>query len=66
LTDEQNKIGIVIKRVKTWLAEKLGKSYNMVNGYVQNRKQPSLDVLHKIVSILDSDVRELIVSSKND
>jgi transcriptional regulator with XRE-family HTH domain len=51
---------------QTWLAEKLGKSYNMVNGYVQNRKQPSLDVLNKIASILDIDVRELIVSSKND
>ena len=23
--------------IQTWLAEKLGKSYNMVNGYVQNR-----------------------------
>jgi len=27
-----------VKGIKqTWLAEKLGKSYNMVNGYVQNR-----------------------------
>ena len=23
---------------QTWLAEKLGKSYNMVKGYVQNRQ----------------------------
>ena len=38
---------------QTWLAEKLDKSYNMVNGYVQNRKQPSLEVLYKIASILD-------------
>ena len=30
---------------QTWLAEKLGKSYNMVNGYVQNRQQPRLVAL---------------------
>jgi hypothetical protein len=30
---------------QTWLAEKLGKSFNMVNAYVCNRKQPSLEVM---------------------
>lgn len=49
---------------QTWLAEKLGKSYNMVNGYVQNRQQPRLEVLMKIANILDIDVKELIISSK--
>jgi putative transcriptional regulator len=49
---------------QTWLAEKLGKSYNMVNGYVQNRQQPRLEVLNEIADILDVDVKELIVSSK--
>jgi putative transcriptional regulator len=49
---------------QTWLAEKLDKSYNMVNGYVQNRKQPRLEVLNDIAEILDIDVKELIVSSK--
>ena len=28
-----------------WLAEKLDKSYNMINAYVQNRKQSRLEVL---------------------
>jgi putative transcriptional regulator len=51
---------------QTWLAEKLGKSYNMVNGYVQNRQQPRLEVLNEIAIILDVDVRELIVSNKED
>ena len=46
------------------LAEKLGKSYNMVNGYVQNRQQPRLEVLNQIAEILDIDVRELIQSNK--
>ena len=49
-----------------WLAEKLGKSYNMVNGYVQNRQQPRLEVLNKIATILEMDVRKLIVSNKED
>jgi transcriptional regulator with XRE-family HTH domain len=47
-----------------WLAEQLGKSYNMVNSYVQNRQQPRLEVLNDIAKILDVDVVELIVSSK--
>ena len=43
-----------------WLAEKLGKSYNMVNGYVQNRRQPSLEVLYKIAQILDVEPEVLL------
>lgn len=50
---------------QTWLAEKLLKSYNMVNSYVQNRRQPSLEDLNKIANILDVDVKDLIVSNKN-
>ena len=51
-----------IKQV--WLADQLGKSYNIVNGYVQNRSQPSLDILYKIAEILEIDIKELIVSNK--
>jgi len=40
-----------IKQV--WLAEKLNKSYNMVNGYCHNRRQPSLEILYQISKILD-------------
>lgn len=47
---------------QTWLAEQLGKSYNMVNGYVQNRQQPRLEVLFEIAKILDVDPKELIQS----
>ena len=47
-----------------WLADKLGKSYNMVNGYVQNRQQPRLEVLNDIAEILNVDIKELLVSSK--
>jgi putative transcriptional regulator len=48
-----------------WLAEKLGKSYNMVNSYVQNRQQPRLEVLNQISKILDIDIKDLIVSNKD-
>ena len=49
-----------------WLAERLGKSFNSVNSYVQNRKQPRLEVLGEIATILDVDIKDLLVSSKND
>ena len=45
---------------QTWLAEKLGKSYNMVNGYVQNRQQPRLEVLKQIAEILDVNLKDLL------
>lgn len=51
---------------QTWLAEKLGKSYNMVNAYVQNRQQPRLETLMEIANILDIDVKELIISNKEN
>ncbi len=51
---------------QTWLTEKLGKSYNIVNGYVQNRRQPSLEVLSLIAEILKVDIRELILPSQED
>ena len=45
---------------QTWLAEKLGKSYPVINGYAQNRVQPKLEVLFEIASILNVDPKELI------
>jgi putative transcriptional regulator len=49
---------------QTWLASEIGKSYNMVNSYVQNRQQPRLGVLMDIAVALDIDIKELIVSNK--
>lgn len=51
---------------QTWLAEKLGKSYNMVNGYVQNRQQPRLEVLYEIAKILDVNPKDLLKEDFND
>ncbi|NLD49676.1 MAG: helix-turn-helix transcriptional regulator [Clostridiaceae bacterium] len=49
---------------QTWLAEKLGKSYNVVNGYVQNRQQPRLEVFYEIAEILNVEVKDLIIERK--
>lgn len=49
---------------QTWLADNVGKSYNMINAYVQNRQQPRLETLIMIANILDVDVKELIISNK--
>jgi putative transcriptional regulator len=43
-----------------WLSEQLGKSYNMVNSYVQNRRQPSIECLYEIAEILKIEVKELL------
>jgi transcriptional regulator with XRE-family HTH domain len=51
---------------QTWLAERLGKSYNMVNSYVQNRRQPSLDDLYRIAKILQVDIKDLLVSDNSE
>ncbi|MFH6958507.1 helix-turn-helix transcriptional regulator [Flavobacterium aquidurense] len=64
-----NRIKVVLeeKGIKqTWLSEKLSKSYNMVNAYVQNRRQPSLELLNEIANILNVDVKDLIVSNKEN
>ena len=56
---------LVEKGIKqTWLAEQLDKSYNMVNGYVQNRQQPRLEVLFEIAKILDVEVADLLAEQK--
>ena len=63
-----NRIKEVLKQKgikQIWLADKLGKSYNMVNGYVQNRQQPRLEVLNDIAEILDVDVRNLLIGNKD-
>ena len=49
---------------QTWLAERLGKSFNTVNGYAQNRQQPRLEVLNEIATILEVDIKDLINSKK--
>jgi len=51
---------------QTWLADQLDKSFNTINGYVQNRHQPRLEVLFEIAKILEVDPKELIQSENHN
>jgi putative transcriptional regulator len=45
-----NRIIEVLKEIgisQTWLAKKLDKSYNTINEYVRNARQPSLEDLYQ-------------------
>lgn len=44
---------------QTELANRLGKTFNMVNLYASNKVQPPIPVLYQIADILKMDVREL-------
>lgn len=50
---------------QTWLADQLGKSFNMVNAYVHNRRQPPMEVLYKIADILDVSIKDLLIDNKD-
>ncbi|MCE8164936.1 helix-turn-helix domain-containing protein [Porphyromonas gingivalis] len=55
---------LFFKGLSKWLAEQLGKSENTISKWCSNKVQPSLENLVEIAKILDVDVRELIVSTK--
>lgn len=46
---------------QTELANRLGKTFNMVNLYASNKVQPPIPVLYQIADILKMDVRELLL-----
>ena len=63
-----NRIKAVLEKKgikQKWLAEQMGKSYNMVNSYAQNRRQPSLEDLYRIAEILEVEAKELLVELKD-
>lgn len=47
-----------------WLSKKLNKSYTVVNAYVKNRRQPSIDTLFQIGEILDINVKNLLIDNR--
>jgi transcriptional regulator with XRE-family HTH domain len=49
---------------QTWLAKQTGKSYNTINEYSRNVRQPSLEDLYKIAEILDIEVAALLIERK--
>ena len=61
-----NRIKEVLKYrgiTQTLLAEKLGKSFNIVNDYSNNRRQPNLILLFEIAQLLNINVKDLIKNS---
>lgn len=66
---ELNRLKVVLveqKRTGKWLAEKLRKNEATVSRWCANVSQPSLETLYAIAKALGVDVRELLVSTKND
>ncbi len=49
---------------QTWLAKQSGKSYNTINEYARNVRQPSLEDLYKIAEILNIEAKELLTDRK--
>lgn len=65
--NEINRIKVVlVEKNKTgrWLAEQLKVSVTTVSRWYSNSTQPDLMTLAKIASLIDVDVKELIVSTK--
>ena len=60
ITEALNVKGIT----QTELANRLGKTFNMVNLYATNKVQPPLPVLYQIADILNIDIRELLIPNK--
>lgn len=50
---------------QTWLAEQIGKSFCILNSYVCNRRQPSIEVLFDIAKYLRVDPKELLNSPQH-
>jgi transcriptional regulator with XRE-family HTH domain len=46
---------------QTWLAKQMGKSYNTINEYSRNVRQPSLEDLYQIAEILQVSAKDLLI-----
>ena len=62
LTNGINKVLIEKEIRQTWLAEKLGKRFTIVNSYVRNRRQPTLELLFYIAQSLQVNSKDLMNS----
>ena len=58
-----NRIKEVLKErgiSQTWLAKKMGKSYNSINEYARNVRQPSIEDLYRIAKLLNVNAKDLL------
>jgi len=66
MIEAKNNIKTVLEkqgRSQVWLAKAIDKSVNTVNAYVQNRTQPSLDILYKIAEVLNVNPKDLLIDN---
>ncbi|MBN2827623.1 MAG: helix-turn-helix transcriptional regulator [Tissierellales bacterium] len=64
-----NRLKIVLveqNRTNKWLAEQLGKNITTVSRWCTNETQPAIETMIEIAGILKVDVRELLVSTKQE
>ncbi len=54
-----------VGRTGKWLAEQLGKDPATVSKWCTNTSQPDLQTLTRIAEILDINIKDLLVDSKN-
>jgi len=63
-----NRIKIVLaekEKSAKWLAEQLDKDKSTISRWCTNDMQPSIETFYEIAKVLDIEVRELFVASKD-
>jgi transcriptional regulator with XRE-family HTH domain len=64
-----NRIKVVLvehRKTGKWLAETIGRDVATVSRWCSNVKQPSLETLAYIADILNVDIKDLLISTKNE
>ncbi len=67
MIEAKNNIKSVLEqqgRSQVWLSKAIDKSVNTVNAYVQNRTQPSVEVLYRIAELLGVSIKDLLIENK--
>ncbi len=68
-TKTYNRIKAVLAekgKTNIWLADELGKNKTTVSKWCTNDVQPTIETLFEIADVLDADVKELLVSNKQN
>ena len=64
-----NRLKVVLaekKKTNKWLAEQLGKDPATISKWCTNSAQPGLETLYQIAECLEIDVKDLLVSTKEE
>ena len=62
-----NRLKVVLaeqQKTGKWLEEQIGKSNCTVSKWCKNSIQPDLNTLNKIAKLLDVDIKDLLISTK--